>query len=142
MPREIVLVVNSNDAQTSSNGSSVQLSFQPALNMGTNATLKLIGANIWYTMPNIATPNNVLVYSYVKQLMTGGGLVTSNHTGTTTFDAGLYGLSSLNSTVGRHLSNHADLNRYDITLSSDESTGKVASHLKTTSRDHVLTTGE
>ena len=83
-------------------------------------------------MPNIAAPNNVLVYSYVKQLMTAGGLVTSNHTGTITFDPGLYGLSSLNSTIGRHLSNHVDLGRYDITLSGDESTGKVALHLKTT----------
>ena len=142
MTREILLVVTSKDTQTSSNGSSVQMTFQPALTMGAQSTLKLIGANIWYAMPNIAAPSNVLVYSYVKQLMTAGGLVTSNHTDTITFDPGLYGLSSLNSTIGRHLSNHSDLSRYDITLSGDESTGKVALHLKTTTRDHVLTTGE
>ena len=142
MPKEVLIVVNSKNAELNSYGNSVRMTFQPALTMGAQATLKLIGANIWYAMPNIAASTNVLVYSYVKQLMTTGGLVTTNHTNTITFDPGLYGLSSINNTIGRHLSNHVDLNRYDITLSGDESTGKVALHLKTTTRDHVLTTGE
>ena len=54
MTREILLVVTSKDTQTSSNGSSVQMTFQPALTMGAQSTIKLIGANVWYAMPNIA----------------------------------------------------------------------------------------
>jgi hypothetical protein len=75
--------------------------------------------------------------------MVNGTLVTTqNSTGTITFDPGLYGLSSLNNTIARELSNHPELSRYDISLSGDESTGRVALHLKTTIRDHVLTNGE
>ena len=128
--REVLLVINSKDARTTDNGSSATINFQPALEMGDNAKVELIGANIWYAMPNIAAPNNVLVYEYTKVQMVNGALVTTQDiTGTITFDPGLYGLSSLNNTIARELSNHPELSRYDISLSGDESTGRVALHL-------------
>ena len=141
--REVLLVINSKDARTTDNGSSATINFQPALEMGDNAKVELIGANIWYAMPNIAAPNNILSYEYTKVQMVNGVLVTTQGiAGTITFDPGLYGLSSLNNTIARELSNHPELSRYDISLSGDESTGRVALHLKTTIRDHVLANGE
>ena len=141
--REVLLVINSKDAQTADNGSSATNYFQPALEMGDNAKVELIAANIWYAMPNIAAPNNTLSYEYTKEQMVNGALVTTqSNIDTITFDPGLYGLSSLNNTIARELSNHLELSRYDISLSGDESTGRVALHLKTTIREHVLTNGE
>ena len=67
--REVLLVINSKDAQTTDNGSSAIINFQPALEMGGNAKVELIGANIWYAMPNIAAPNNTLSYEYTKEQM-------------------------------------------------------------------------
>ena len=142
--REVLVVINSKDARATDNGSSATINFQPALEMGDNAKVELIGANIWYAMPNIAAPNNILSYEYTKEARTASGalVTTPSIAGTITFDPGLYGLSSLNNTIARELSNHPELSRYDISLSGDESTGRVALHLKTTIRDHVLTNGE
>ena len=107
--REVLLVINSKDAQNADNGSSAPINFQPALEMGDNAKVELIGANIWYAMPNIAAPNNTLSYEYTKVQMVNGALVTTQDiTGTITFDPGLYGLTSLNNTIARELSNHPE----------------------------------
>ena len=46
MSREVLLVVNSKNSEVNTYGNSVQMTFQPALKMGAQATLKLIGANI------------------------------------------------------------------------------------------------
>ena len=90
--REVLLVINSKDAQTTDNGSSATINFQPALEMGNNAKLEIIGANIWYAMPNIAAPNNILSYEYTKVQMVNGALVTTQgNIGTVTFEPGLYG---------------------------------------------------
>lgn len=141
--KEVLMVISSKTATTSLNGSQAVIAFQPALEMGDNCKLELTGANIWYSMPNLGA-NTIISYEYTKELRLADGSLQTTlfQNNEILFEPGLYGLSSLNATISRHLLNHTDLSRYDITLSGDESTGRVAVHLKTTIRDHALTEGE
>lgn len=140
--REVLLVINSKAGDTSSDGSNCNISFQPPLRLGDECSVELLSANIWYSMPNISV-GTVLDYEYTKVQMAEGVLVTtSGIQGSIDFPVGLYGLSSLNVVIARHLGNHAELGRYDISFSGDESTGRVAIHLRLNTHGAGLSEGE
>ena len=85
----LILADSSRGSNLSADGSSFDLVFDTPIRVdGSSPTLRLLSANIWYSFPNVAPGNDLLVVNY-----------GSSDSISVSLPKGLYGLDELNSAI-------------------------------------------
>lgn len=115
----------------SQDGSSFDLVFDTPIETGqnTNPTIRLISAEIWYTMHNVTTANNQLVIKYSDN--------TGDIISVLSIPPGLYGLLEINLALERELeqasiTHHIGTN--SLVFQADNATGKCVLTLSSENR--------